>query len=102
MKIFDFLVKIAIFEAFLFRSIDSRHALLPETNAWSPDLAALDEASLKGDFLAGVEVTIGDVVLGAGGSCGFATNFPLVEAKVQNLSFSVKSERCVALISEQG
>ena len=35
MKIFDFLVKIAIFEAFLFRSIDSRHALLPETNARS-------------------------------------------------------------------
>ena len=34
MKIFDFLVKIAIFEAFLFRSIDLRHAhseLLRET-----------------------------------------------------------------------
>ena len=29
-KIFDFLVKIAIFGAFLFRSRDSRHALLPE------------------------------------------------------------------------
>ena len=28
MKIFDFLVKIAIFGAFLFRSRDSRHALL--------------------------------------------------------------------------
>ena len=36
MKNFDFLVKIAIFEAFLFWSIDLRHALLPETNAWSP------------------------------------------------------------------
>ena len=35
MKNFDFLVKIAIFEAFLFRSRDSRHALLPETNARS-------------------------------------------------------------------
>ena len=35
MKIFDFLVKIAIFEAFLFQSIDLRHALLPETNARS-------------------------------------------------------------------
>ena len=35
MKIFDFLVKIAIFGAFLFRSRDSRHALLPETNARS-------------------------------------------------------------------
>ena len=64
------------------------------------DLAALDEASLKGHFLAGAEVTIGNVVLGAGGSCGFATNFLLVEAKVQNLSFSVKRKRCVALISE--
>ena len=30
MKIFDFLVKIAIFGAFLFRSRDSRHVLLPE------------------------------------------------------------------------
>ena len=30
MKIFDFLVKIAIFGAFLFRLRDSRHALLPE------------------------------------------------------------------------
>ena len=35
MKIFDSLVKIAIFGAFLFRSRDSRHALLPETNARS-------------------------------------------------------------------
>ena len=34
-KIFDFLVKIAIFGAFLFRSRDSRHALLPETIARS-------------------------------------------------------------------
>ena len=35
MKIFDFLVKIAIFGAFLFRSRDLCHALLPKTNAWS-------------------------------------------------------------------
>ena len=35
MKIFDFLVKIAIFEAFLFQSRDLRHELLPETNARS-------------------------------------------------------------------
>ena len=34
-KIFDFLVKIAIFGAFLFPSRDSRHALLPKTNARS-------------------------------------------------------------------
>ena len=34
-KIFDFLVKIAIFGAFLFRSRDSHHVLLPETNARS-------------------------------------------------------------------
>ena len=33
MKFFDFLVKIAIFGAFLLFSLDSRHALLPETNA---------------------------------------------------------------------
>ena len=33
MKIFDLLVKIAIFGAFLFRSRDSRNALLPENNA---------------------------------------------------------------------
>ena len=32
-KIFDFLVKIAIFGAFLSRSRDLCHALLPETNA---------------------------------------------------------------------
>ena len=32
MKIFDFLVKIAIFGAFLFQSRNSRHALLPKTN----------------------------------------------------------------------
>ena len=31
-KIFDFLVKIAIFGAFLFRSRDSRHALLPRSS----------------------------------------------------------------------
>ena len=35
MKIFDFLSKIAIFGAFLFRSRDLRRALLPETNAQS-------------------------------------------------------------------
>ena len=32
MKIFDFLVKIAIFGAFLFRSRDSRQALLPQSS----------------------------------------------------------------------
>ena len=32
MKIFDFLVKIAIFGAFLFRSRDSCHALLPRSS----------------------------------------------------------------------
>ena len=35
MSVFDFLVKIAIFGAFLFRSRDLRHELLPETNARS-------------------------------------------------------------------
>ena len=35
MKIFDFLVKIAIFGAFLFRLRDSCHALLPEAKARS-------------------------------------------------------------------
>ena len=35
MSVFDFLVKIAIFGAFLFRWRDSLHALLPETNARS-------------------------------------------------------------------
>ena len=34
-KIFDFLVKIAIFGAILSQSRDLRHALLPETNAGS-------------------------------------------------------------------
>ena len=35
MKIFDFLIKIAIFGAFLFRSRDLRHALLLKTKARS-------------------------------------------------------------------
>ena len=35
MKIFDFLVKIAIFGAFLFFSGDLRHALRVDSNTWS-------------------------------------------------------------------
>ena len=35
MKIFDFLVKMAIFRAFLLFSGDLRHALRPQSNTWS-------------------------------------------------------------------